>query len=101
MKTLIVGVMPDEKIRGRFLAIARGDYKIQQGEPKIWFPSDEMLEEYLCKKNSAFMHDITKGEFSSITKISKVESTRLRKSNGASKPIFDYKVVELKFEGVR
>ena len=99
MKTLTVGIMPDEDIRGRLFAIARGEYKVQQGEPRIWFHSDEMLEEYLCNKNSAFMHAITEGEFSVITKISKVNGRRSSNPNGASKPMFEYKIVDLEFEG--
>ena len=72
MKTLTVGIMPQEKMHEHVLAIARGDYKPPQGEPKNWFPSEESLEESLCNANSAFTHSITEGEFSVITRVSKV-----------------------------
>ena len=39
MKTIVVGIMSQEKIRERILAIARGDYKPKATEPKIWFTS--------------------------------------------------------------
>jgi hypothetical protein len=37
MKAIVIGIMPQDKIRERVLSIARGDYKPKSGEPKIWF----------------------------------------------------------------
>lgn len=36
MKALI-GVMPEEMVRQRMLAILKGDYKPAADEPKIWY----------------------------------------------------------------
>lgn len=37
---IMIGIMPQEKIRERVLAIARGAIKKPKpGEPKIWFTS--------------------------------------------------------------
>ena len=33
MKTIVVGILPQEKIRERMLSIARGDYKPKSTEP--------------------------------------------------------------------
>ncbi len=38
MKALI-GVMPEELIRKRIPAIAKGEYQPQEREPKVWFTS--------------------------------------------------------------
>lgn len=39
MKSLVIGIMPQEKIRERIYAIAKGEYKPKPSEPKIWFTS--------------------------------------------------------------
>ena len=35
MKAIVIGIMPQDKIRERVLSIARGEPK--SSEPKIWF----------------------------------------------------------------
>ena len=47
MKTIIIGVMPQEQIRARIVAIAKGEYKPKLGEPKIWFTSMKSVAEVL------------------------------------------------------
>lgn len=36
---LRIGIMPEEQIRTRMLAIAQGKYKPSENEPKVWFTS--------------------------------------------------------------
>lgn len=55
MKTIVVGIMPQEKIRERVLAIARGDYKPKVTEPTIWFTSMRSLAEVLSDDNRALL----------------------------------------------
>jgi len=55
MKTIVIGVMPQEQIRARTLAIARGDYKPKPGEPKIWFTSMKSVAEVLSEQNRALL----------------------------------------------
>lgn len=45
MKRLVIGVLPQEKIRERVLSIARGTYKPKPGEPKVWLNSMRSLAE--------------------------------------------------------
>mgnify|MGYP001146790848 CR=1 FL=1 len=47
MKTIVIGVMPQEQIRARAIAIAKGEYKPKPGEPKIWFTSMKSVAEVL------------------------------------------------------
>ncbi len=42
--------MPQERIRERMLAIAKGEYKPKHGEPKIWFTSMRSLAELTGRK---------------------------------------------------
>ena len=43
MKAIVVGILPQDRIRERMLAIARGEYKPKTTEPKIWFTSMRSL----------------------------------------------------------
>ena len=47
MKTIVIGVMTQEQIRARVIAIAKGEYKPRPGEPKIWFTSMKSVAEVL------------------------------------------------------
>lgn len=55
MKAIVIGITSQETIRERVLAIARGDYKPQRGEPKIWFTSMRSLAEVLSDENRALI----------------------------------------------
>ena len=35
MKRIVIGILPQDKMRARRIAIARGQYKPRAGEPKI------------------------------------------------------------------
>lgn len=50
MKALI-GVMPEEQIRKRMLAIAKGEHTPTAGEPKIWFTSVNAVAQALSSEN--------------------------------------------------
>ena len=59
MKAIIMGILPQEQIRERVLAIARGEYKPGSREPKIWFTSMCSLTEVLSDENLA-LHKVIK-----------------------------------------
>lgn len=54
MKALI-GVMPEEMVRQRILAILKGDYKPAADEPKIWYNSLAALAQILSPDNIALL----------------------------------------------
>ena len=58
MKVLVIGIMPQEKIRERILSIARGEYRPKPGEPKVWFTSMKSLSEVLSDDNRALLKAI-------------------------------------------
>ncbi len=58
MKTLVIGIMPQDQIRARALAIAKGEYKPKPGEPKIWFTSMRSVAEVLSDSNRALLKAI-------------------------------------------
>ena len=55
MKTIVIGVMPQEQIRARAIAIAKGEYKPRPGEPKIWFTSLKSVAEVLSDQSRALL----------------------------------------------
>ena len=58
MKKITIGIMTQEKIRERMLAIAKGEYKPKHSEPKIWFTSMKSLAEVLGDDNRALLKTI-------------------------------------------
>ena len=46
-----IGIMAEKFIRMRLLAIAQGQYKPQQNEPKIWYTSMNAISQILCPEN--------------------------------------------------
>ena len=51
MKIIKIGIAPQEKIRERALAIARGDIKPSPSDPKIWFTSVDSLSRVVRDEN--------------------------------------------------
>lgn len=58
MKTITIGIMPQERIRERVLSIARGEYEPKPSEPKIWLTSIRSLAEVLSDENCALLKAI-------------------------------------------
>ena len=79
MKKIIIGIMPQDKIRERVLAIARGEYKPKSKEPKIWFSSMRSLAEVLSDENRALLRVIADEKPESISSLA--EMTGRKKSN--------------------
>lgn len=57
-KPIVIGILPQDKIRERVLAIARGEHKPKPDEPKIWFTSMKSLAEVLSDDNRALIRVI-------------------------------------------
>ena len=58
MKKIVIGIMSQDKIRERVLAIAVGEHKPKRNEPKIWFPSMKSVAEVLSNKSSTILKTI-------------------------------------------
>lgn len=70
MKRIVIGIMPQDKMRARAIAVARGQYKPKPGEPKIWFPSMKSVAETLSDKNMALIRIIAEQHPASIAELS-------------------------------
>jgi predicted transcriptional regulator len=59
-QSITVGIMPQEQIRERMLAIARGDVTPVDADPKVWFTSEQSLADALSDKDRTLGAAITK-----------------------------------------
>jgi predicted transcriptional regulator len=58
MKKIVIGIMPQDEIRKRVIAIARGEHTPKRNEPKVWFPSMKSVAEVLSDNNRALLRTI-------------------------------------------
>jgi len=98
MKTIVVGILPQEKIRERVLAIARGDYKPKATEPKIWFTSMRSLAEVLSDDNRALLKVIQEAKPQSISSLADITGRKPGNLSRTLKTMSNYGFVEMKRE---
>ena len=58
MTTLRVGIASYEEMKARTLAVARGERRVEPGEPKIWFTSTESFAKILSARNRELLRVI-------------------------------------------
>ena len=100
MKVLI-GVMPQEKIRERVLAIASGRYKPRKNEPRIWFASMRSLAEVLSDDNQALLRIIQEKKPASIAELAEMTGRRSSNLSRTLRTLAHYGLVSLQKEGRR
>ena len=98
MKTVTIGIMSQEKIRERTLAIARGEYKPKRGEPKIWFTSIKSVAEVLSDENRALLHVIQDTKPESLKDLAKATGRKPSNLSRTLKTLAGYGFVELNRE---
>ena len=98
MKPIVIGIMQQERIRERVLAIARGNYKPKPGEPKIWFTSMKSLAEVLSDENRALLHVIMQTKPASISALAETTGRKPGNLSRTLKTMSNYGIVELKRE---
>ncbi|MEW5886211.1 MAG: transcriptional regulator [Pseudomonadota bacterium] len=98
MKSIVIGIMPQDQIRQRVLAIARGDYKPKPSEPKIWFTSMKSLAEVLSDDNRALLRIIAATEPESISALAQTTGRKPGNLSRTLKTMSNYGIVDLKRE---
>ncbi|WP_067705365.1 MULTISPECIES: MarR family transcriptional regulator [unclassified Erwinia] len=78
MKALI-GIMPEEHIRQRMLAIVKGEYNPEPGEPRVWFTSVNALAQVLSNENIELLRLMEEQKPETITELA--EMSCRQKSN--------------------
>ena len=98
MKAIVVGILPQDRIRERMLAIARGEYKPKAAEPKIWFTSMRSLAEVLSDDNRALLKVIRDTKPQSISTLAEMTGRTPGNLSRTLKTMSNYGFVEMKRE---
>lgn len=98
MTEIVIGIMPQERIRERALAIARGDYKPKAGEPKVWFSSMSSLAEVLSDDNRALLRVVTETKPKSISALAAATGRKPSNLSRTLKTMSNHGIVDLKRE---
>lgn len=98
MKTVVIGILPQNRIRERMLAIARGEYKPKVSEPKIWFTSMRSLAEVLSDENRALLKIIREAKPHSISYLADITGRKAGNLSRTLKTMSNYGLVEMKRE---
>jgi len=98
MNTVVIGILPQEQIRARMLAIARGEYQPQPDEPRIWFTSMKSLAEVLSDDNRALLRVIEEMQPESISSLAEVTGRKPGNLSRTLKTMARYGIVELRRE---
>lgn len=98
MKAIKIGIMPQEQIRARMLAIARGEFKPRPSEPKIWFTSMKSLAEVLSDENRALLNIIRDTRPDSVTSLAAATGRKPGNLSRTLKTMSNYGIVEMRRE---
>ena len=93
-----IGIMPQDQIRERMMAIARGEYKPQLDEPKIWFTSMKSLAEVLSDENRALLRTIRDAQPESLTGLAHLTGRKPGNLSRTLKTMSHYGLVEMRRE---
>ncbi len=96
MKKIVIGIMSQDKIRDRILAIARGDHKPKRNEPKIWFPSMKSVAEVLSDQNRLLLKMIAEMQPETLKELADAAGRRTSNLSRTLKTMEHYGFVELK-----
>ena len=98
MKAIVIGIMPQARIRERMLDIASGQYKPKPSEPKIWFASMRSLAEVLSDENRALLKVIQEAQPQSISSLAEMTGRKPGNLSRTLKTMSNYGFVEMKRE---
>jgi predicted transcriptional regulator len=95
MKAIVIGVMPQDQIRKRMIAIAKGEYKPKSSEPKIWFTSMRSVAEVLSDQNRALLKVIRETNPDSVAVLARTTGRQPSNLSRTLKTMSRYGLVDL------
>lgn len=98
MKPIVIGIMSQDKIRARTIAIAKGEYKPKPGEPKIWFTSMRSVAEVLSDENRALLKVIRETSPESLSDLAARTGRKPGNVSRTMKTMARYGLVDLRQE---
>ena len=94
-KRINIGIMSQDAMRDRMVAIARGEYKPKANEPKIWFSSMKSLAEVLSDENRALLKIIENVQPNSISGLAELTGRKQSNLSRTLKTMSSYGLVEM------
>ncbi|MFM2112034.1 MAG: hypothetical protein RLZZ271_694 [Pseudomonadota bacterium] len=101
MKPITLGLLPQEQIRQRMLAIAKGELKPKPGDPKVWFTSMRSLAEVLSDENRALLNTIWQSKPQSIAELAASTGRKPGNLSRTLKTMARYGLVDMQPAGGR
>lgn len=95
MKIIKIGIAPQEKIRERILAIAKGEMKPKASDPKIWFTSMRSLSQVLSDENRSLLEVIRTSRPSSTSELADITGRKQSNLSRTLKTMSRYGLVKL------
>ncbi len=94
-KVLKVGIMSREDYKKRTIAISRGEYKLKQSEPKIWFESLQSMAQVLSNENQQLLKIIKEQKPTSLKDLEIATGRRRGNLSRTLKTMSRYGIVDL------
>lgn len=95
MKVIKIGIAPQERIRERMLAIAKGELKPKASDPKVWFTSMRSLSQVLSDENRALLDVIRTARPASISELSDLTGRKQGNLSRTLKTMSRYGLVKM------
>ncbi|MBA2710104.1 MAG: transcriptional regulator [Tatlockia sp.] len=80
-KKAYIGIMPLEQYKERTIAIAKGKYRPQNNEPKIWFTSMKSLANVLSEENQQLLKLIIEQKPQSVSELEELTGHKRKANN--------------------
>ncbi|NEP09670.1 MAG: transcriptional regulator [Symploca sp. SIO2C1] len=90
-----IGILSKEGYRQRTIAIAKGQYKPREDEPKVWFESMKSLAQVLSQENQELLKIIINHEPGSISELEALTHRQKSNLSRTLKTLERYGIVEL------
>ena len=99
-KKMKVGIMPYEHFKKYTIAIAAGEYKIKENEPRVWFESIETMSQVLSTKNVELLKLIERKRPQSISELADLSGRKKSNLSRTLKTFAKYGIIDIE-ESVR
>ena len=98
MKVMNVGIISQEDYKKRTIAIAKGEYKPKENEPKVWFESIKSLSQVLSNENQELLKQIIEHKPTSLTELEEISQRKKSNLSRTLKTLERYGIVSLNKE---
>jgi len=95
IKEMTVGIISRENYAKRTIAVAKGQYKPRNDEPKIWFESLKSMSQILSSENQNLLKLIIDHKPRSLTELETISHRKKSNLSRTLKTLERYGIVEL------